>query len=128
MLKKAEAKGVYDRLFKADLQSLVLPPGEADLVTAADVFMYVGALERIVATVAVGLSPGGTFAFSVEKHDGPEDFVLRETRRYAHAETYVRSALSASGLVLLSLEREVIRQDRGAAVEGFIVVARKQRA
>ncbi len=60
MLKKAEAKGVYDRLFKADLQSLVLPAGEADLVTAADVFMYVGALERIVATVAVGLSPGGT--------------------------------------------------------------------
>jgi predicted TPR repeat methyltransferase len=128
MLKKAEAKAVYDRLFKADLQSLVLPPGEADLVTAADVFMYVGALERIVATVAVGLSPGGTFAFSVEKHDGPELFVLRETRRYAHAETYVRSALSASGLVLLSLEREVIRQDRGAAVEGFIVVARKHGA
>ncbi len=51
--------------------------------------------------------------------------MLRQTRRYAHAETYVRSVLSASGLVLLSLEREIIRQDRGAAVEGFIVVARK---
>ena len=55
MLKKAEAKGIYDRLFKADLQSLALPPGEADLVTAADVFMYVGALDRIVAAVAAGL-------------------------------------------------------------------------
>jgi hypothetical protein len=32
---------------------------------------------------------GGLFAFSVEAHDGPEDFVLRESRRYAHSEAYV---------------------------------------
>ena len=89
MLKKAEAKGIYDRLFKADLQSLALPPGAADLVTAADVFMYVGALDRIVASVAAGLSAGGLFAFSVERHDGPEDFVLRPSRRYAHSEAYL---------------------------------------
>ena len=59
---------------------------------------------------------------------GPKIFVLRASRRYAHSETYVRSVLSASGLLLLSLEREIIRQDRGEAVEGLIVVARKQRA
>jgi predicted TPR repeat methyltransferase len=125
MLKKAEAKGIYDRLFKADLQSLVLPPGAADLVTAADVFMYVGSLERIVAAVAMGLTPDGLFVFSVESHDGPEDFVLRPSRRYAHSQAYLRKVLSASGLALSSLESEIIRQDRGEAVAGFIVVGRK---
>ena len=35
-----------------------------------------------------------------------------------------RSVLSASGLTLSSLEAEIIRQDRGEAVAGFIVVAR----
>jgi predicted TPR repeat methyltransferase len=128
MLKKAEAKGIYDRLFKADLQSLALPPGAADLVAAADVFMYVGALDRIVASVAAGLSAGGMFAFSVERHDGPEDFVLRPSRRYAHSEGYLRKVLTASGLGLSSLESEIIRQDRGEAVWGFIVVARKAAA
>jgi predicted TPR repeat methyltransferase len=125
MLKKAEAKGIYDRLFKADLQSLVLPRGAADLVTAADVFMYVGALDGIVARVAERLAPGAMFAFSVERHDGPEDFVLRSSRRYAHSEVYLRKVLSVNGLTLSSLGSEIIRQDRGEAVAGFIAVARK---
>ena len=128
MLRKAEAKGVYDRLFKADLQSLALPAGEADLVTAADVFMYVGALDRIVAKVADGLSKGGLFAFSVERHDGQEDFMLRPSRRYAHSETYLRRLLSANGFAAPSLEAETIRQDRGAGIDGLIVLARKAAA
>ena len=125
MLKKAEAKGIYDRLFKADLQSLALPAGEADLVTAADVFMYVGALDRIVVSVGAALAADGLFVFSVEKHDGPEDFVLRPSRRYAHSQAYLRRILSAGGLTLASLEAEIIRQDRGVAVAGLIVVAIK---
>ena len=67
----------------------------------------------------------GLFVFSVESHDGPEDFVLRPSRRYAHAEPYLRRVLSANGLTLSSLETEIIRQDRGEAVAGFIVVAWK---
>jgi predicted TPR repeat methyltransferase len=125
MLKKAEAKGVYDRLFKADLQSLVLPAGGADLVTAADVFMYVGALDRIVAMASDGLSRDGIFAFSVERNDGPEDYVLRPSRRYAHSETYIRRLLSADVFSPPSIEAETIRQDRGAGIEGLIVVSRK---
>jgi predicted TPR repeat methyltransferase len=123
MLKKAEAKGVYDRLTKADLQTLELPTGQADLVTAADVFMYVGALDGILARVSAGLAKGGLFAFSVEKHDGPEQFRLRETRRYVHSEGYVRGLLDKSDLQVVSLEPATIRQDRNEPVEGLIVVA-----
>jgi len=128
MLKKAEAKKVYDRLEKADLQSLLLPPGSADLIVAADVFMYVGALDRVVPMAADALKPGGVFAFSVERHDGDESFVLRESRRYAHSETYLRTALTASGFAVQSIGRQTIRMDRGSAIEGLIVVARKPAA
>jgi predicted TPR repeat methyltransferase len=124
MLKKAEAKKIYDRLDKADLQSLRLPEGGADLVTAADVFMYVGALDDVVPAIAKGLAKGGFFAFSVEAHDGPEDFVLRPSRRYAHSEAYIRRLLEA-GFALRSLERETIRMDRGEAIVGLIVVAER---
>src|SRR5262249_4115028 len=71
MLKRAEARGVYDRLVKADLQELSLPTGGANLVTAADVFMYLGALDGVFARIAASLAPSGLVAFSVEKHDGP---------------------------------------------------------
>lgn len=124
MLKKARDKGVYDRLAKADLQSLE-PTGEAvDLVTAADVFIYVGSLDRIFATVTRMLAPGGIFAFSVEKCTGEDAFRLQPSRRYAHSEAYVRALIKAGGLSLVSLENAVIRQDRGEPVEGLIVVAK----
>jgi predicted TPR repeat methyltransferase len=125
MLKKAKARGVYDHLVKADLQALDLPEGQADLVTAADVFMYVGALEGIFAKVAAGLSKGGLFAFSVERNDGPEPFRLRQTRRYTHSEDYVRGLVNSSGFDLVSLAHAIVRQDRNAPVDGLIVVAVK---
>lgn len=127
MLKKAEARGVYDRLTKADLQTLDLPAARADLITTADVFMYVGALERIFAKVAAALAPGGLFAFSVEKNDTAEPFRLRETRRYAHTRIHIEQVLRDTGLALVSLDEAVIRQDRNAPVDGLIVVAEGQR-
>jgi predicted TPR repeat methyltransferase len=115
----------FDRLAKADLQKLDRPVGKADLASAADVFIYVGALDGIFARVAAALASGGLFAFSVEKHDGPEPFRLRETRRYAHSEGYVRRVLVRVGLGIVSLGAVTIRQDRNHPVEGLIAVARR---
>jgi predicted TPR repeat methyltransferase len=122
MLKKAEARAVYDQLEKADLQDFDGAGLKADLVTAADVLMYVGEFEGLAGTVAEMLTPGGLFAFSVEAHEGPDDFVLRPSRRYAHSESYVRRMLKGC-LSVLALERHVIRMDRNEPIEGLIVVA-----
>lgn len=124
MLRKARAKRVYDRLEKADLQSFAYDGDKADLVTAADVFMYVGALEGIVKTVAGMLAPDGLFAFSVEKLAGDGDFALQPSRRYAHTEAYLRQVLEGTGLAVVSLEEKIIRQDRNEPVTGLIVTAR----
>lgn len=123
MLKRAEAKHVYDRLARADLMTLPDLPRQADLVTAADVFMYLGALEQLFAVIAAALGPGSLFAFSVEHHAGPEPMVLRDSRRYAHSEPHLRAALAAAGFETASLDRAVIRLDRGDPIEGLIVVA-----
>ena len=123
MLRKAEAKAIYDRLEKADLQTLSIDPMSVDLVVAADVFLYVGALERIMATVAAGLAPDGLFAFSVEKHEGPRDMALRPSRRYAHSQAYLRRVVAAAGMEVASMQTAVIRMDRGEPIEGLIVVA-----
>jgi predicted TPR repeat methyltransferase len=124
MLKKAEAKRLYEHLAKADLQGFSHAGPKADLITAADVFMYLGRLENIVAKVAALLAADGLFAFSVEKLAEPGDLALQPSRRYAHSQGYVRKVLGDNGLAVLSLEEKIIRQDRREPVVGLIVVAR----
>ncbi|MBZ9732032.1 methyltransferase domain-containing protein [Mesorhizobium sp. CA18] len=123
MLKKAKAKGIYDRLAKADLQHFSYTGDRADLVVAADVFIYLGALECIVGAVGNILADGGLFAFSLETLAGGGDFALLPSRRYAHSEAYARRVLRANGLAVLSLESTVIRHDRRDPVEGLAIVA-----
>jgi predicted TPR repeat methyltransferase len=123
MLRKAKAKGIYDLLAKADLQHFSRIGDRADLVVAADVFIYVGALERIVATVATMLAEDGIFAFSLETLAGGGDFALLPSRRYAHSEAYARRVLCTNGLAILSLQSIVVRHDRRDPVEGLAIVA-----
>ncbi|MFN3764445.1 MAG: class I SAM-dependent DNA methyltransferase [Aliihoeflea sp.] len=126
MLKKARAKGLYDRLERQDLLTFETERNVADLVTAADVFLYVGRLERIFAEVSDALVPGGLFAFSVERHDGAGDLQLGESRRYAHAPDYLRRLLAENGFDLVKMNDAIIRRDRGADVAGLIVIAERR--
>ncbi|MBS9721795.1 methyltransferase domain-containing protein [Tianweitania sp. BSSL-BM11] len=121
MLRKAQARGVYDRLVKGDIGELSVPRS-VDLVTAADVFIYVGTLDAVFTSVTAMLRPNGLFAFSVEASEG-DDLVLQESRRYAHGRAYVERELAQAGLTLLSVREDTIRSDRGAAIQGLVVVA-----
>lgn len=125
MLREAGAKGLYDRLDKADLGALGLPAPEWDLITAADVFIYLGALERIVGWGALALRPGGLFAFTTEAHDGEGTMILRESRRYAHSEGYLRDLLAQAGFGAVQITRATLRRDRGEDVAGFVVLSRR---
>lgn len=128
MLRQARAKGLYDLLVKTDLQDFCYSGPKADLVTAADVFIYVGALDRVVNKIAGMLAGGGLFAFSVETLPGGESsdragFTLQPSRRYAHSQGYIERVLDADGFSVLSLQATIIRQDRREPVEGLAVVA-----
>ncbi|APG83326.1 class I SAM-dependent DNA methyltransferase [Sinorhizobium americanum] len=133
MLSKAEGKAVYDRLGQADLS---LPPsdcgifgelaeGRADLVSAADVLMYLGNLESAFAVAERLLAPGGLFAFSVEDSADERDFLLRPSLRYAHSEAHVVSLCAAFRLSMIAVERTVIRMDAGLPIDGILFLARK---
>lgn len=79
MLAKAEAKGVYDRLAQADLSLApedsgvfgALEQRRADLVSAADVLMYLGNLEGVFVIADRLLAPGGSSRFPSRMHAGP---------------------------------------------------------
>ncbi len=125
MLRQAEMKRVYDRLERRDLQTLPPAPSIADLVTASDVLMYIGELEALFSSVAGLVLPGGLFAFSVELLEGPEDLVLRPSRRYAHSAAYVTKALAQAGFDIVASSITDIRKDRGEPIKGLLVIARR---
>ena len=121
MLKVAAARRIYDRLAAGDAVALMAaePENAFDLVLAADLLPYVGALAPLFTAVARVLAPGGAFAFSAERHDG-EGFVLGEALRYRHAPAFVAGAAAAAGLAVLAVEPVSLRRERGVPVPGLI--------
>ncbi|WP_420959378.1 methyltransferase domain-containing protein [Brucella sp. IR073] len=126
MLRKAEEKGIYDRLQKGDVNELEKPDTPADLVVAADVFVYVGALDRAFANIADALEPGGLFAFSVETDDSSdEDLLLQPSLRFTHSSAYIRRLLDEHGFAPIEMSKATIRYDRGEPLTGIVTVARR---
>ncbi|NEJ69398.1 methyltransferase domain-containing protein [Rhizobium phaseoli] len=133
MLAKAAEKQVYDSLAQADLSlvpdlsSLFADAARhrADLVTAADVLMYLGNLESVFAIVEDLASTGADIAFSVEDAGEGDGFHLAPSLRYAHSEAYVRKLLARHGLEILEIVKTVIRKDGGKPVAGILFLTRK---
>ena len=126
MIAETARKGIYDSLQKAELvATLNARRADADLMTAADVFIYCGALQPVLAALVPALKPGGLVAFSLEAHDGEEELFLRPSLRYAHGVAATKDALVVAGLDVLRFETAVLRFDRGAPITGMLVVARK---
>jgi predicted TPR repeat methyltransferase len=121
MLDTAQRTGAYQLLEQADAaEFLGVTERCYDLVVAADVFIYVGALDRVLAGVARVLEPGGLFGFTLERAaDG--DFALQSSLRYAHSEAYVRRLAAEHGFAVASVEERPIREDQRVPVAGLFV-------
>ena len=126
MVAEARRKTIYDHLEKAELMAFLRDrPPEFDLITAADVLIYCGALPPLLAAMVPALRPGGLLVFSLEAHEGEEAVFLRPSLRYAHGVGAARAALVEAGLEIRQFETAVLRQDRGEPITGMLVVAQK---
>jgi predicted TPR repeat methyltransferase len=127
MIDEAQKRQCYDRLEPGEMNLfLVAEAAEGrryDLVTAADVLVYMADFAGAAAKIAEVLAPGGLFAFTVETHSG-EGMILGETLRYAHALVHVEEVLSAAGFAMLSADSDSIRSEKGVPVPSLVVVAR----
>jgi len=122
MLEQARKRGVYRQLTHDDLASfLVARTEQAELVIAADVFIYVGALDEIFPQVRRLLAPGGTFAFTLERTEDDEDFRLLPTLRYAHSEAYIRRLAERHGFVVQDVVTAGLRADQAETLPALYV-------
>ncbi len=128
MLDRAQTKGVYSELFKAELTEFLREsPGQWEVLVSADTLCYFGDLQAVMAAAACSMRAGGTLVFSVEtlpEESGPP-FKLEPHGRYAHTRTHVEQVLALSGFVLLEIGAQTLRQEGGKPVPGWLVAARK---
>jgi predicted TPR repeat methyltransferase len=124
MIEAARARKVYDTLEVADLmETLARAPEAWDLIVAADVLNYVGALEAPLAAMAAALAPGGHAAISLETGEAPLE--LAGTLRFRHAPAHAAALARAAGLTVAREAPAVLRQERGRPVAGTLMLLRK---
>lgn len=134
MLEAATAKQIYAELHEADLLNLLAETATSwPLVIAADVLIYFGALDQVLAAVYAGLAPGGWFIVSLEEllpHfdgtvPGNGNWALGWQGRYSHAFAYVATAAEAAGFDIRAIERQTVRFEADAPVAGIFAILQR---
>ena len=128
MLAEANKHNVYSRLHNVNLLDALdaTDGGEYEVIVAADVFVYVGALDAAIRDCFKVLRPGGWLFFSCESApEGGPDFILRKSMRYAQTTTYVERLLNAAGFTAPSLQAIDLRMEQDAVIPGYLVAVQK---
>jgi predicted TPR repeat methyltransferase len=128
MLALAGRTGLYERLVEADLVTFLAgePDASADLIVAADVFIYLGHLASALGGMARVLRPGGFAVFTVQSPpEGETGVVLGADGRYAHADTYLKAEAERARLTIVEMHSAAIRRQKRLDVPGRILILHK---
>jgi len=125
MLERCRRRACYHELVEASIEAWLEATDERfDLALGADVFIYVGALDRVLPGIREVLVPGGTLAFSTECAHGA-DYELRPSGRYAHSLPYLDRLAREAGLELVERRPTGIRVGRGRPPPGHLTLLRR---
>ena len=123
MVERSRASGAYRRVEQGDLLGFLQAQTEpADLVIAADVFIYVGALDAVFEAVRARLQPGACFAFSVELASDGSELKLLPSLRYAHSPAYIDRLAALNGFRVRQSWQAPLREDQQKPVMGLYVL------
>ena len=120
MIEKARQRGLYRDLVVGELTEASKRPQAYDLVTAADVLIYLGELGPTFAACSCALKPGGGFAFTVESQEGEADYALQPSKRFAHSAAYLRRLAAEHSFEVKLIEDSWTRTENGKHLPGLI--------
>ena len=126
MIKKAQLRNIYDDLVVSGIsQYFETHDYQTDIIVSADVFVYIGDIADIFNSASKSLQTNGIFVFSTEDTQEAEQFLLRDSGRFAHNENYIRNLASKNGLNLIDNEKTIIRYESNEPIHGQVYLLRK---
>lgn len=131
MIDVAAQKRLYAELYYCSIEDYLASPHEPfDLITAADVFIYVGELSKVFQLAYLQLADNGWFVFSVEAAElcsEQSPLVLRSSGRFAHSEAYLRQLADKAGFTVKTIAPHILRFDGSTPIEGAVFALQKLR-
>ncbi len=122
ILERAARKKIYDHLVRDDFRHYLAAVSEGfELVVAADVFIYTGDLDPVLALIRKRLSPNGCLVFSVEK-DRVREFRLQRSGRFAHSRDYIVRLADKHGFIIETARPVPVRMENNQWVGGLLFV------
>jgi predicted TPR repeat methyltransferase len=123
MLAKAGQKKIYEILECDDVTAFLgKETTRYDLFLATDLFIYFGRLDNLFQAVSRLAAGKAIFAFSLERHDGPEEYVLNPSGRYSHSPLYLQAVAEAAGFSVLHHSEHDIRKENGIWIPGDLYI------
>lgn len=126
MLAKAKLTNCYNILIADDIQIYLRDCSEKfNLITCADVFIYVGDLQDTFKNCASILVDEGYYCFSVEKTENQSFELSPKTLRFSHSKNYIQNLASTHGFIVEEFQEDSIRQENGEDVVGYHFLLKK---
>ena len=126
---------VYDSVEISDATAFLqgMDSGSIDLITASDVFIYIGALDEVFREAGRVLKKDALLGFTVEtpptikrgrktSRDGADGLMLLPSGRFGHSQAYVEDVANNAGLKLIEWREEVLRKQGKEDVQGAVVL------
>ena len=125
MLREAEKRALYSEVIQGDIAAVLSGRDEPfNLITAADVFIYMGDLAPVFTQAARLLRPDGLFAFSVEISPS-DDIELQSNGHYRHGRSYIARLAAEHGFNIARAADAPVRKEAGEDVMGYYVYLTK---
>lgn len=127
MLQQAKIKKVYNYLIKDDLEHYFFATKKQfDLIVSADVFTYLGNLQKIISGCYKCLKKNGRIIFTVSANNiDDSNYYLHPSGRFLHHKNYIKKLISEQGFLLEKLEENILRNEGENKVLGYVVCAIK---
>jgi len=128
MLQQAQAKKVYNKLVCDDLENYFFSTKKRfDLIVSADVFTYLGDLEKVISGCYLVLNQNGKIIFTVSANNiNNSDYFLHSSGRFLHHKNYIEKLLLKHNFQIAEIEEHILRNEGENQVLGYLVTATKK--
>jgi predicted TPR repeat methyltransferase len=127
MLKKAERRGMYHKLYNKDIEEFFDNcTTKFDIIVALDVFIYFGNIGKLLIKLKHHLHKGGVLIFSTESNTVIDSFSIQRNMRFCHNPEYIKGLLELQGFALDNVYQIDLRKNIDEIVKGDLFICSKR--